>query len=297
MTTRQAGIQLADGRVLRVLDTGPGDGPALVVCHGTPASRLLHDRWLKAAADAGLRLVCYDRPGYGRSSPQPKRTIADTASDVAALANQLGIDRCAVWGSSGGGAHALACAALLAERVVAAAVVTAFAPYDAAGLDWFAGMAEGAAQNPRLALAGRDALEPAGAQLAEAVKAIDAAQLIAVFDPMLSPSDRAVFDTKLAAAVLVDWREGLAPGGEGFVEDYLAVMAPWRVDLGRVRVPVTLWWGEQDRVIPAAHGRWLAGVIPGAELRLFPEDGHFSLQFGRDREVIGWLAGLLRRSR
>jgi pimeloyl-ACP methyl ester carboxylesterase len=297
MTTREADLQLADGRVLRILDTGPADGPAVVVCHGTPASRLLHDSWLDAAADAGLRLVCYDRPGYGRSSPQPERTIADTASDVGVLADQLGVDRFAVWGSSGGGAHALACAALLADRVVAAAVVTSFAPYAAAGLDWFAGMAEGATVNPRLALAGREVLEPAAAQFVEAVKAIDASQLIAVFDPMLSPSDRAVFDPKLAAAVLVDWREGLAPGGEGFVEDYLAIMAPWGVDLGGVQVPVTLWWGEQDRVIPAAHGRWLAGAIPGAELRLFPEDGHFSLQFGRDREVIGWLVGLLRRSR
>ena len=297
MTMREADLQLADGRVLRVVDTGPADGPAVVVCHGTPASRLLHDSWLKAAADAGLRLVCYDRPGYGGSSPQPDRTIADTASDVAVLADQLGIGRFAVWGSSGGGAHALACAALLAERVVAAAVVTSFAPYDAAGLDWFAGMAQGAAQNPRLALAGREVLEPAGAQLVEAVKVIDAAQLVAVFDPILSPSDRVVFDRKLAVAVLADWREGLASGGEGFVEDYLALVAPWRVDLGRVQVPVTLWWGEQDLVIPAAHGRWLASVIPGAELRLFPEDGHFSLQFGRDHEVIGWLAGLLPRSR
>src|SRR5215218_6383647 len=127
MTKREADLQLADGRVLRVVDTGPTDGPTVVVCHGTSASRLLHDSWLDVAADAGLRLVCYDRPGYGRSSPQPERIIADTASDVAALADQLRVDRFAVWGSSGGGAHALACGALLADRVVAAAVVTAFA--------------------------------------------------------------------------------------------------------------------------------------------------------------------------
>jgi pimeloyl-ACP methyl ester carboxylesterase len=297
MTTRERDVRVADGRVLRVLDTGPADGHALFVLHGSPASRLLHDSWLAAAEDAEVRLLSYDRPGYGGSSPRPDRTIADTATDVAVIAEELRVDRFAVWGASGGGAHALACAALPPDRVVAAAVVTSLAPYDAPGLDWFAGMAEAAAQNPRLALVGRDALEPVGAQVAEAVKVIDPAQLLAVFEPMLSPPDRATFDLKLAAAVLADWREALAAGGEGLVEDYLAVVAPWGVDLGSVRVPVTLWWGEQDRVIPPPHGRWLAGVIPGAQLRLFPDDGHFSLLFGRDREVIAWLAERLRRGR
>ena len=161
MTTREQDVRLADGRVLRVLDTGPADGHAVLVCHGTPASRRLHDGWVTAAADAGLRLISYDRPG---------RTIADTASDVAAIADDLGLDRFAVWGPSAGGPHALTCAALLADRVVAAAVVASYAPYNAPGLDFFAGMSEGGTQLLKLATAGRDALQQVLPQAAEAVR-------------------------------------------------------------------------------------------------------------------------------
>jgi pimeloyl-ACP methyl ester carboxylesterase len=228
-------VRLADGRTLRIQDSGVTEAPTVVFFHGTPGSRLLHDRWLAAAAAAGLRLLAYDRPGYGGSSPQPDRSVADAAADVAAIADQLQVRRFAVWGASGGGPHALACAALLPDRVVAAAVAPSPAPYDASGLDWFAGMAETDVQRFKLALAGRDALQPLLAQLAQAFVAADPAQLIALSGPMLSPPDRAVFDTDLAAFLLAVFREGLAAGAEGWVEDLLAFVAPWGVELGSVR--------------------------------------------------------------
>jgi pimeloyl-ACP methyl ester carboxylesterase len=103
MATHERDVRLADGRVLRVLDTGAADGQPVVVFHGTPASRRLHEVWVTAAQDAGLRLLSYDRPGYGGSPPRPGRTMADTAADVAAIAAALGVDRFAVWGTSGGG--------------------------------------------------------------------------------------------------------------------------------------------------------------------------------------------------
>jgi pimeloyl-ACP methyl ester carboxylesterase len=297
MTTREQDVRLADGRVLRVLDTGPADGHAVLVCHGTPASRRLHDGWVMAAADAGLRLISYDRPGYGGSSPQPGRTIADTASDVAAIADDLGLDRFAVWGPSAGGPHALACAALLAGRVVAAAVVASYAPYNAPGLDFFAGMSEGGTQLLKLATAGRDALQRVLPQAAEAVRTGGPEEWIEQMSPMMSPPDRAVFDTRQAEAILADWRTGLTPGVDGWVDDYLALVTSWSMGLEGVRVPVSLWFGEQDRSMPAAHGRWLADAIPGAQLRLLPGEGHFSLLFGRHREVLDWLADQLRRDR
>lgn len=114
---------------------------------------------------------------------------------------------------------------------------------------------------------------------------------------MVSPPDQAVFDAELAAAILADWREGLTPGVEGWVDDYLALLAPWGIDLGRVRVPVRLWFGAQDWSMPAAHGRWLADAIPGAQLELFPDEGHFSLISRRYREVVDWLADQLRPDR
>jgi pimeloyl-ACP methyl ester carboxylesterase len=297
MTTREQDVRLADGRVLRVLDTGAADGHPVVVFHGTPASRRLHEVWVTAAADAGLRLISYDRPGYGGSPPQPGRTMADTADDVAAIADELGADRFAVWGTSGGSPHALACAARLTDRLVVAAVLASYAPYDAPGLDFFAGMSEGGTQLLKLATAGREALQQVLSQLAEAVRVGTPEQWVEQMSPMASPPDRAVFDTELAAAILADWREGLTPGVEGWVDDYLALLAPWGIDLRRVRVPVKLWFGAQDWSMPAAHGRWLADAIPGARLELFPDEGHFSLIFRRYREVVDWLADQLRPDR
>jgi pimeloyl-ACP methyl ester carboxylesterase len=182
--------------------------------------------FVTAAAGAGLRPISYDRPGYGGSSPQPGRTMADTAFDVAAIADDLDLDRFAVWGASAGGPHALACAALLADRVVAAAVLASSAPYNAPGLDFFAGMSEGGTHLLKLATAGRDALRQVLSQAAGAVRVGAPEQWIEQMRPMMSPPDRAVFDTQLAGAVLADWR-----GGAGLA----VVRRAGLVDAGRSR--------------------------------------------------------------
>jgi pimeloyl-ACP methyl ester carboxylesterase len=158
-------------------------------------------------------------------------------------------------------------------------------------------MSEGGSQLLKLATAGREALQQVLSQAAEAVRVGTPEQWVAQMGPTVSPPDRAVFDAELAAAILADWREGLTPGVAGWVDDYLALLARWGVGLGSVRVPVRLWFGQEDWSMPAAHGRWLADAIPGAQLRLFPDEGHFSLIFQRYREVIDRLAGQLRGDR
>ena len=152
-------IKLVNGRKICILEAGQPNGFPVLVHNGTPNSRLPYHLWVRDAQSRGIRLICYDRPGYGGSSPQAGRSVANAADDVAAIATELGIDRLAVWGVSGGGPHSLACAALLPDLVVAAAAVASVAPYGAEGLDWFAGMGEDNLLEFGAALNGRDALE------------------------------------------------------------------------------------------------------------------------------------------
>jgi pimeloyl-ACP methyl ester carboxylesterase len=289
-TTRDHDLQLADDRVLRYQIAGTAHGNAVFLLHGALGSRLVHNSLSAAAADAGIRLVSYDRPGYGGSTPQPGRTVAAAADDVAAIADQLGVDRFAVWGTSGGGPFALACAALLLDRVAAAAAVAPLAPYQPRALDWFAGMADDVAQMYRLAVAGRDALQRTMPQLADVLTSADLASFVEFSSPTLPAPDQVILNTDAAASLFDNLREGLAPGAEGGIEDEWALIAPWEVDLAGVRAPVSLWSGEQDTDTPAGHARWLAAAIPGAELRLFPEAGPLSLVYGREQEVLDWLA-------
>jgi pimeloyl-ACP methyl ester carboxylesterase len=182
---------------------------------------------------------------------------------VASVADALGIERFAVMGHSGGAAHALACAALLPERVLAAVCVSGLAPYHAQGLDWFAGMGAAGAAELRAAATGRAALEE---HLASAED-----------DPELfTPADHAA----LAGAwswVLTVVEQAIEGGLGGMVDDDLAGVAPWGFDPGQVRPPVLFLHGGQDRMVPSSHGQWLARQTPSAELWLRPDDGHVSV--------------------
>lgn len=264
-----------DGRTLRVYDSElRGAGPAVFWHHGTPQTGALPEPLLPAAARRGIRLVSHDRPGYGGSTPQPGRTVASVAGDVARIADALGIDRFAVLGASGGGPHALACAALLGDRVGAAVSLAGLAPVGAEGLDWFAGMYESGAAELRAAAAGRAALE---AHLA----ADD-------FDPqMFTPGDFEV----LAG----DWAwlgrsagQAMAGSPDGFLDDDLAYAAPWGFDPADITAPVLFVHGGEDRVVPSAHSDWLARRCRSAELWPCPQDGHVSVLTHCER-ALDWL--------
>jgi pimeloyl-ACP methyl ester carboxylesterase len=150
----QRTVHTPDGRLLAVEDRGDPAGRPVLVHHGTPNSKLVirYGLYERDAAERGLRLISYGRPGYGESSPQPGRTVADTAADVRMICTQLGINRLATWGHSGGGPHVLACAALLPDLVTAAASLASLAPFDAEGLDYYAGMGQGNVDDTRLFL-------------------------------------------------------------------------------------------------------------------------------------------------
>ena len=288
--TREHRIETPDGRVLAVMEGGDPAGPAVVVHHGTPMSRLLYGPNLADAEARGLRLIGYDRPGYGDSTPQPGRTVADAATDVATIADALGIDRFATWGISGGGPHALACAALLPERVVAAASLAGAAPYEAEGLDFLAGMGEGNVKEFGLILEGREKLAPFLCAERDALLAAGQEGLAEGMRTLLTPVDAAAFTGETAEFLFESLRVGSANRIDGWLDDDLAFVKPWGCSVEQISVPVLLWQGAEDRFVPLAHGEWLASRIPTCQAHLSPEDGHITLLVRRMGEVHEWLA-------
>jgi len=255
----------------------------VIVHHGTPSSALLHPWWVEDAKQRGIDLVGYERPGYGDTPRAEGRDIAWVASDVARFADERGIGEFATWGISGGAPHALACAALFPDRVVAATAIAGPTPYGVEGLDWLDGMGEGNIVEFGAALDGEDVLRP----LLEEEAAAMLGGGDSGFETLLSPPDRAILP-QLQGFLGQTFAEALANGVDGWLDDDLAFVRPWGFDLAEIRVPVLLLHGEQDVFVPIEHGRWLAERLPGIDTRLLEEEGHLSL-YARIPEVHEWL--------
>ncbi len=287
-------VQTPDGRTLAVEDSGDPAGRPVLVHMGTPNSRLLFGPHVADAVDRGLRLIGYDRPGYGGSSPHPGRTVADCAADVRAICAALGIGRLAMWGISGGGPHVLACAALLPDLVVAAASLASPAPYEAEGLDWFAGMGEDNVEDVKLTKADPEAARAKTEEDREAILAASAEDLASAVQSLLTPVDAAALVGDVAEYLTQVNHAGLAPGSEGWWADGVAMdSSDWGFDLTKISIPVLLIHGRHDRFVPFSHGEWLAGQIPGVEARLLDNDGHITLLKNRIPEVHAWLSARL----
>ena len=250
-------ISLADGRQLEVHDTGE-DGFAIVWHHGTPQTGTLLAPLREEAAKRGIRMVSYARPSYGGSTANPGRDVASAARDVARVADAFGIERFAVMGASGGGPHALACAALLGDRVSGAATLASIAPYSDE-FDWFEGMV--APRALRAAREGRDARTALPPEFDE---------------DSFTARDWAVLADRWKALAEDAGKAGAA-GPEGAIDDDLAFVTPWGFELERVDAPVLIVHGGEDRVIPLSHAHYLLDRLPNAELWLRPRDGHVSV--------------------
>jgi pimeloyl-ACP methyl ester carboxylesterase len=286
---RESVIESFDGHSLEVTEAGDLEGAAVVIHHGTPASRALLPLWVEDAVAKGARLISFNRPGYGESSPRPGRSVADVAEDVTAIADDLGIETFATWGISGGGPHALACAALLPKRVTACASLASIAPWGADGLDVMAGMGEDNVLEFGAALAGPSELVPLLTRMRGEMLEVEPEGLAQVLRSVLSDTDAAALTGELGR-LFYDWqKEALRNGIEGWRDDDLAFVSPWGFDLSGIEVPVLLWQGAQDRMVPFAHGRWLAEHIPGVDARLHEEEGHLTLATTRMAETLDWL--------
>jgi pimeloyl-ACP methyl ester carboxylesterase len=270
-------ITLPDGRSLDVM-TGGGAGPMAVIAHhGTPGEGTKFSDWEDAVSARGLRLVGYSRPGYATSDRDAGRRVSDVAADVAALADALGIERFVTVGRSGGGPHSIACAALLPDRCLAAAALVTVAPWQADGLDFFAGMAQGNVEEFNAALAGEDALRAWMATHGEPYRHITGETIASTMASLLPPVDLAVLTGALAEEDAAGTRRALEHGFDGWIDDDLAFARPWGFDVRSIRVPVRIWQGELDQLVSVAHGQWLADRIPGATFNLAKGHGHLSL--------------------
>jgi pimeloyl-ACP methyl ester carboxylesterase len=282
-------VTTADGRTLTVREGGDPGGVPVLIHSGTPGSSLLYEPHLRDAEEKGIRLFSYDRPGYGGSTRNKGRKVADCAEDVAAVCDGLGVELFCVWGISGGGPHALATAALLPERVAAVAALAPIAPFDAEGLDFYEGMGEQNVEEFNAVLAGEEAHLAVLERDREELLAASPEQLIEVLATLLGPVDLDVLNGQIAAFFLESTRAGVESSLDGWFDDDVAFAQPWGFDLALIRAPALHWQGEQDKFVPFGHGVWLSKHIPGVESHLSPEDGHITLAERRVPEVHAWL--------
>ncbi len=287
--TRTSTVLTPDGRTLCVESGGDPAGRPVLVHDGTPNSRLMMSSWLRDAEQRGIHLISYDRPGYGGSTAQPGRSVADCAQDVRTIAQSFGIDRLAVWGLSGGGPHALACAALLPDLVTAVASLASLAPYGGEGLDYFTGMGQSNVDDTRLMLDDPQAAREKSHQDRLDTLATTPEGLHELMASLLSPTDAAALTLDIATELVAAGQSGLAPGDQGWWDDGVAHLAPWGFDVSDITIPVQLWHGAHDQFVPFQHGQWLAARIPGVEAHLSDTDGHLTLAVNRVPEVHAWL--------
>ncbi len=271
-------MELPDGRSLDLYVDGPTDGTPLVSHHGTPGAGLPFGPFVRAAAERGMRWVSYSRPGYGSSTRLEGRSVADCVEDVVAVVDRLGADRFFTTGGSGGGPHTLACAALLPDRVLACAAIAAVAPFDAAGLDWTAGMGPENIEELGAAEAGSDALESYLEKEAPRLRAATSAdELIEAMAGLLPPVDRDALSGEFAETMIESSHRSLFTGIWGWFDDDMAFLKDWGFSLDVIEAPVALWQGRQDKMVPFSHGGWLAEHTAGARQHLLDDHGHLSI--------------------
>jgi pimeloyl-ACP methyl ester carboxylesterase len=277
METERRLVRLADGRDIDVLATGPGGGLALVVHQGTPSGLVLNAQIGRAAAERGLRVVQAARPGYEDSTPRPGRVVADVVADTAAVLDAVGAGPYVSIGFSGGGPHTLACAALDPERCLATASVAGAAPYAVEGLDFTAGMGPENVEEFGLAVRGADALTPFLLKEAGVLREVTGEQVRAAFGGLISEADAAVLTGQYADELARALRGAVRGGIAGWRDDDLAFVADWGFPLEALAGRAAIWQGDQDNMVPFAHGQWLAAHVPGARVHLEPGAGHLTM--------------------
>jgi pimeloyl-ACP methyl ester carboxylesterase len=272
---REGTLTTPDGRTLAYVERGPDGGTPVIVSHGTPGSRFARHPDPQMYERHGVRSIAYDRPGYGRSDPRRRRSVADAAADVAAIADELGLQRFAVVGGSGGAPHALACGALLGERVTRVGALVTPAPSDAEDFDFFEGLAELNVKEFGAALEGEEAIEAFLQPLADGIRADPDAVIEDILTELPEVDRRLASRPDIRAIMKESFVEAVRQGVRGWADDDLAFAKPWGFELEDVQAETRVWQGELDVLTPRPHGEYVASRLPNARFELLENGGHF----------------------
>ena len=267
----------SDGRRLDLYVEGPDDAVPLVFHCGTPGSGIPHPGLVRSLAERGLRYVSWSRPGYGNSTRQPDRSVASVVADATEVLDSLGAERAWMLGWSGGGPHALACASLMPDRVLGTATIGCVAPFDAIGLDFLAGMGEENIEEFGAAVDGPEALSGFMEQAWSEFRDVSASEIAASLGDLVDDVDRSSVTGELADWYATIIRDGLRESYWGWFDDDMVFVRDWGFDLAAIAGPVHIWQGAHDRMVPYAHGEWLAAHVGGACAHLSDEHGHLTL--------------------
>lgn len=280
-------VEVANGeRVLNVWQGGIRGGPAVVFHLGTPFPPATWPALDLLARERNAHIISYARPGYSGSTRHPARLVADAAADTAAVLDAFDVERFGVIGWSGGGPHALACAALLADRCDRAVSLAGVAPYAEADLDWTDGMGEENVEEFGVVLEGEAKLRPYLAEYTASFAEVTGPEVAESLAGLVIEADKAALTGEMADVMARSLRRAAEDGLDGWVDDDLAFVEPWGFELGTIDVPVAVWQGKQDRMVPYTHGAWLVEHIPSAIPRLFDLEGHITLLTDRLAEVL-----------
>jgi pimeloyl-ACP methyl ester carboxylesterase len=286
---REGTAKAADGRTLAFVERGAPDGSPVIACHGTPGSRLSRHPDPELYERHGVRWVAYDRPGYGLSDPLIGRSVVDAAADVEAIADELGFDRFAVTGGSGGAPHALACGALLGDRVVRVGALVTPAPSDTDDFDFFDGLAELNVKEFNAALEGREAVEAFIQPYVDEFHRDPEAVLDGILSELPEADKEIGSREDVRAAMLASFVESARQGVRGWADDDLAFAKPWGFEPEDVTAEVALWQGELDVLAPRSHGEYVASRLPNARFEVLEGAGHFLVD--EWATVLDWLVG------
>lgn len=293
MAVRTHVVSSTTGEPIRVEEHGEPDGRPVLVHAGSPGSRrLFRPDGELAAREFGLRLLSYDRPGYSGRPRQEGRRIADAMTDVRSIAEALRIDRLGMWGLSGGGAYALACAALLPDLVTGAAVFASFAPYGSPGLDFCGDWPDAYRQEVETFFADRPTARRNWRADADRLLATcgDRAGWLARWGDTAGADE--AHSVELAEHLAAETRDCLTDGDDGWWDDWAAILTPWSCDLTTIDVPVQLWHGVRDRAVPVTNGYWLAAHVPGIVAHFGEAEDHTNVEHDHRAAAYAWLAAL-----